>query len=466
MDEGVRLGYLGARQRKESAMESIFKAYDIRGIYGQTLTDEMAERIGRAYATFLKPKKVVVGMDMRPHSRPLFEALARGLTRQGCDVIDIGLCSTPMTYFANGSLGADGSIMITASHNPGEWNGFKPCRAQAVPISGATGLLDLEKIVTSGSYAPAAAKPGTVSAYDIVPAYVRHVQSHVRPAGKPRLAIDFANGMGILEARALEGLVEIDPLFDTLDGTFPSHEANPLKTETLEALQARIRGGHYAFGVAFDGDADRAGFVDEKGAVVPMDIITALVAQSVLQKQKGIIFYDLRSSWSVKEVIEESGGTARMCRVGHAFIKQQMRDAGALFAGELSGHYYFKDNYYTESAAMAILSVADIVTRAGKPLSELVRPIQRYAASGEINSEVHDTAKVLKAVKSRYSDGRLIDLDGVSVEYADWWFNVRCSNTEPLIRLNLEAKTRPLMEKKRDELLALIREGLALIREG
>jgi phosphomannomutase len=439
-------------------MAGIFKAYDIRGIYGQTLTDDMAERIGRAYATFLKPKTVVVGMDMRPHSRPLFEALARGLTRQGCDVIDIGLVSTPMTYFANGSLGAGGSIMITASHNPGEWNGFKPCREQAIPISGATGILDIETIVENGSFSPAASRPGRISKVDIVPAYVKHVQSKVRPAGKLRIAVDFANAMGILEARCFPGLLDVDPLFDTLDGTFPSHEANPLKTETLEPLQAKVRGGSYAFGVAFDGDADRAGFVDEKGDVVPMDIITALVAQSVLKKEKGVIFYDLRSSWAVKEVIEENGGTPRMSRVGHAFIKQQMRDASALFAGELSGHYYFKDNYYTESSAMAVLSVADIVARAGKPLSELIRPIQRYFASGEINSEVHDPEAVLRAVKDRYADGKRIELDGISVEYGDWWFNVRCSNTEPLVRLNLEAKTRSRMEQKRDDLMALIRK--------
>jgi phosphomannomutase len=439
-------------------MAGIFKAYDIRGIYGTTLTDDIAERIGRAYATFLKPKKVVVGMDMRPHSKPLFEALARGLMRQGCDVVGLGMCSTPMSYFANGTLKADGSIMITASHNPGEWNGFKPCRAQAIPISGATGIADIEKIVESGAFGPPPAKPGTLSSYDIVPEYCRHVKAHATPAGVLKVAIDFANAMGILEAKCLEGLMKVDPLFDTLDGTFPNHEANPLNEETLHDLQAKVRSGSYAFGVAFDGDADRAGFVDEKGEVVPMDMITALIARSVLQKEKGVIFYDLRSSWAVKEVIEEAGGTPRMSRVGHAFIKQQMRDANALFAGELSGHYYFRDNFFTESSAMAVLRVADIVARAGKPLSELIRPIKRYFASGEINSEVHDPQAVLQAIRKAYSDGRMIELDGVSVEYADWWFNVRCSNTEPLVRLNLEAKTRARMEQKRDELLALIRK--------
>jgi phosphomannomutase len=266
-----------------------------------------------------------------------------------------------------------------------------------------------------------------------------------------------ANGMGILESTVFEGIIGIDPLFDTLDGTFPNHEANPLKEDTFEALQAMVRGGKYDFGVAFDGDADRAGFTDEKGEIVPMDMITALIARDVLTRQKGIIFYDLRSSWAVKEVIAENGGTPMMSRVGHAFIKQQMRDADAVFAGELSGHYYFRDNYYTESSALAVISVANIVSAAGCPLSELIRPIKRYFASGEINSEVEAPAAVIDRIRTRYRDGRLFELDGVSVEFDDWWFNVRLSNTEPLVRLNLEAKTLANMQQKRDELLAQIR---------
>jgi phosphomannomutase len=249
----------------------------------------------------------------------------------------------------------------------------------------------------------------------------------------------------------------MDVLFGDLDGTFPNHEANPLHLATLEPLQARLREGGFDFGIAFDGDADRVGFVDERGAVIPMDIITALVSEDLLEREKGPIFYDLRSSWAVKEVILESGGTPMMSRVGHAFIKQQMRDAGANFAGELSGHYYFRDNFYTESSSMAVLCVANIVSRSAKPLSELVKPILRYAASGEINSRVTDAAAAIARVRERYRDGRILELDGVSVEYDDWWFNVRMSNTEPLVRLNLEAKTPAQMERKRDELLALIR---------
>jgi phosphomannomutase len=438
-------------------MAGIFKAYDIRGVYGSTLTEKLAVDIGRAFVTFLNCRKVVVGYDMRPHSPGLFKALCDGITRQGADVIDIGLCSTPMSYYANGSLGADASVMITASHNPGEWNGFKLCREQAIPISGATGIMDIERIVAMRAFAPAASHQGTITRHDIGAAYVAHVRTVADIRRPVRIAVDFANSMGIVEATCLEGLMEMTRMYDTLDGSFPNHEANPLKLDTLEALQEKVRKGHYDFGVAFDGDADRAGFVDEKGDVVPMDMITALIASSVLEKEKGVIFYDLRSSWAVKEVIIEAGGTPMMSRVGHAFIKQQMRDHHAIFAGELSGHYYFRDNYTTESSAMAVIHIANVITRKGRTLSELIKPIQRYVASGEINSEVHDPAAVLTTLRRRFADGKVIELDGVTIEYADWWFNVRCSNTEPLVRLNLEAKSRALMETRRDELLKLIR---------
>jgi phosphomannomutase len=255
----------------------------------------------------------------------------------------------------------------------------------------------------------------------------------------------------------LDGIVEIDPLFDEYDGTFPNHEANPLKHETFAALQEKMRAGNYDFGVAFDGDADRVGFTDEKGEIIPMDIITALIAEDLLATQKGVIFYDLRSSWAVKEIIESNGGTPMMSRVGHAFIKQQMRDNNAIFAGELSGHYYFRDNYFTESSSLAVICVANIVSASDKPLSELVKPIQRYYASGEINSTVDNPKKIIAGLKEEYANGNLFELDGVSVEFESWWFNVRMSNTEPLIRLNVEAKTEAEMIARRDELLAKIR---------
>jgi len=440
-------------------MAGIFKAYDIRGVYGETLTDETAYKIGRAFVTFLKCRKVVVGRDMRSHSPAIFDALARGLTLQGAEVIDLGLCSTPMSYFANGKLEADASIMITASHNTAEWNGFKMCREQAIPISGATGIQDIERIVEGEEFDPPAAAPGKIRQHDILSEYVTHVRRFADLKRPLRLAVDYANAMGIYEGKVLEGLVDVKPLFATLDGTFPNHEANPLKPETFQALQQTVRSGGYDFGIAFDGDADRVGFVDEKGDIVPMDLITALIAQVILKKEKGPVYYDLRSSWAVREVIEENGGTALMSRVGHAFIKQQMRDSGALFAGELSGHYYFRENYYTESSSMAALYVANLVSRSQQSLSDLVRPLRRYYASGEINSKVEDAAEVFRRLREKYSDGKVIELDGLSIEYADWWFNVRPSNTEPLVRLNLEARTRELMESKRDEVLAIIREG-------
>ncbi|MDI6774227.1 MAG: phosphomannomutase/phosphoglucomutase [Verrucomicrobiota bacterium] len=437
-------------------MAGIFKAYDIRGIYGESLTGDLAFKIGRAFATLLQCRNVVVSRDMRPHSKPLFDALAQGLIRQGADVLDLGLCSTPMSNFANGRFKADAGIMITASHNPGEWNGFKMSRAQAVPISGSTGIQELEKIVADESFAAQPGKRGKIRSRDIVADYVSHVKAIANLRRPMRIAADMANAMGAYEARALRGVLTVDALFDTLDGAFPNHEANPMRVETLRPLQEKMRSGAYDFGVAFDGDADRVGFLDEKGRVIPMDLTGALIAQDILQREKGVVFYDLRSTRAFKEIIEESGGRALMSRVGHAFIKQQMRDANALFAGELSGHYYFRENYFTESSGMAALCIANIVSRSDRPLSELIAPMRRYHATGEINLAVANTEKILGAIRTRYADGRVSMLDGVSVEYPDWWFNVRASNTEPLVRLNLEARTRATMEKKRDEVLAIM----------
>ena len=440
-------------------MAGIFKAYDIRGIYGETITEEIVEKIGKALVTFLKCKTVVIGRDMRPHSQPLFDALTRGITSLGADVIDVGLCSTPMCYHACGKLKTDASIMITASHNSAEWNGMKFTREQAIPISGATGIADLEKIVNTESYDATAEIPGTISNYDIMPEYKELVAAYADISKPVNIAADMGNAVGAIESTTIDHIISMDKMFEELDGTFPNHEANPLNTATLVSLQKKVKAGNYDFGVAFDGDADRAGFVDENGEIIPMDLITGLIAQDLLAHEKGVIFYDLRSSWAVKEVIEESGGTPMMSRVGHAFIKQQMRDNDAIFAGELSGHYYFKANYFTESSAMAVLSVANIVSKSDKKLSELVAPMQRYFASGEINSEVSDTKAVLDMIRNDYGkEGNMFELDGVSVEYNDWWLNVRSSNTEPLIRLNLEAKTKELMEEKRDELLSKIRD--------
>ncbi len=440
-------------------MAGIFKAYDIRGIYGEDFTEAIAQDIGRAFADRFQVKTVAMGRDMRPHSQPLFEAMAAGLMQQGVTVFDLGLCSTPMTYFGTGHLQTDAGIMVTASHNTGEWNGCKLCLRNAVPVSGATGIKDIESAVEQQNFQPPSDIPGEFRVYPIQEKYASHIRTEADIQRPVRIAGDMANGMGIIESILLRDLIEIDPLFDELDGSFPNHEANPLKTETYAALQETMQAGQYDFGVAFDGDADRVGFTDEKGNIIPMDLITALIAQDLLQHTKGTVLYDLRSSRAVKEVITENGGTAVMCRVGHSFIKQQMRETNAIFAGELSGHYYFRfGDVFAESSALAVLRIANIVSATDKPLSEIIRPIQRYCASGEINSEVKDPQAILQNLKAKHADGKQFELDGLSVDYPDWWFNVRCSNTEPLIRLNTEASTREQMEAHRDALLTIIRE--------
>ena len=441
---------------------SIFKAYDIRGVYGRDLDDDTFYRIARAYAQFTGAKRVVVARDCRTSSDALFAAFAQGLVDEGADVLDIGLASTPMSYFANTFLKADGSVMITASHNTREWNGCKLCRAGAVPISGATGIKDIEGIFsTINTYDPPSGV-GEITKVDISKEYAAHAREFAHLDHPLHVAMDFANGMGIAESASFAGTpLTYDALYGEYDGDFPNHDANPLHTETLADLQKVLRDnpGKYAFGVAFDGDADRVGFLDEKGEIIPMDFTTALIAQDLLQTSPGAAcFYDLRSSKVAAETIAAAGGRPMMSRVGHSFIKAQMRENDAIFAGELSGHYYFKANSTAESSSMATFALANIVSKSEKPLSELVAPLRKYAHSGEINSKVADAAAVLARVKATFPDN--FELDGVSVDRWDaegWWFNVRMSNTEPLVRLNLEAKTPDLMATKRDEMLALIR---------
>lgn len=438
-------------------MSGIFKAYDIRGIFPAEINEETAYAIGRAYVTFTGAKKVVVGRDMRPHSADLFRGLCRGLTAQGADVIDIGLSSTPQSYFANGKLEAEGSIMITASHNPGEWNGFKLCREQAIPISGATGIMDIQKIVEARSWSDPAA-PGSVSTCDITGEYGAYLRSFAKVDRKLKVVVDYANAMGTYEIAGIKELFEIIPLYEELDGTFPNHEANPLKTDTLAAICAKVKECGADFGAAFDGDADRCGFIDDQGEIIPMDLFTALIAQDILSNGPATILYDLRSSRAVKECIEANGGKAIQCRVGHAFIKAQMRENDAVFAGELSGHYYFKQNYTAESQGLAMIMLANLICAKKCRVSELAKPLRKYFSSGEINSKVADVAPILAEIKAKYADGNMFELDGISSEYERWWFNVRASNTEPLLRLIVEADTRELMEAKRDELLAIIRK--------
>ena len=449
---------------------SIFKAYDIRGIYGQDLNEDIFYRIARAYAQFCGftgKGKVVVARDCRTSSDSMFAAFAKGLVDEGVDVLDIGMASTPMSYFANATLKADGSVMITASHNTKEWNGCKLCKANAVPISGATGIKDIEKIFEGISLNEPPAGVGEVTKVDVSAQYAEHVKTFAHLKRPLHLALDFANGMGIAEAVAFkDSMITYDALYGEYDGNFPNHDANPLKTETLADLQAFIRAnpGKYAFGVAYDGDADRAGFVDEKGDVIPMDFTTALISQDMLASNPGAAcFYDLRSTKVCEEVIAAAGGKPMMSRVGHSFIKEQMRQNDAIFAGELSGHYYFKANSTAEASSMATFALANIVSASDKPLSELIKPLRKYFQSGEINTKtVTPPAEILAKVKSIYAaKARVFELDGVSVdawETEGYWANVRMSNTEPLVRLNLEGKTKEIMEAKRDEFLAVIRQ--------
>ena len=449
---------------------SIFKAYDIRGIHGQDLVPDDFYKIARAYAQFCGftgKGKVVVARDCRTSSDSMFAAFAKGLVDEGVDVLDIGMASTPMSYFANATLKADGSVMITASHNTKEWNGCKLCKANAVPISGATGIKDIEKIFEGISLNEPPAGVGEVTKVDVSAQYAEHVKTFAHLKRPLHLALDFANGMGIAEAAAFkDSMITYDALYGEYDGNFPNHDANPLKTETLADLQAFIRAnpGKYAFGVAYDGDADRAGFVDEKGDIIPMDFTTALISQDMLASNPGAAcFYDLRSTKVCEEVIAAAGGKPMMSRVGHSFIKEQMRQNDAIFAGELSGHYYFKANSTAESSSMATFALANIVSASDKPLSELIKPLRKYFQSGEINTKtVTPPAEILAKVKSIYAaKARVFELDGVSVdawETEGYWANVRMSNTEPLVRLNLEGKTKEIMEAKRDEFLAVIRQ--------
>lgn len=448
---------------------SIFKAYDIRGIYGKELTEDDFYRIARAYARFCGfsgKGKVVIGRDCRKSSDSLFAAFSSGLTDEGVDVIDIGLASTPMSYFANSKLEADGSVMITASHNTKEWNGCKLCRRGAVPISGATGIKEIEKIYSQISLSDPPTGTGAITKVDISAQYAQHVKTFAHLKRPVHLAVDFANGMGIAESVALDDpMLTFDSLFGQYDGDFPNHDANPLHTETLADLQRLVREnpGKYDFAVAYDGDADRAGFLDEKGNIIPMDFVTALISRDLIASHPGAAcFYDLRSSKVCEEVIAAAGGKPMMSRVGHSFIKDQMRQNDAVFAGELSGHYYFKANSTAESSAMATYALANIVSAAGEPLSKLIEPLAKYFQSGEINTRTTTSpAEILERIKNEYaSKAKVFELDGVSVdawESEGYWANVRMSNTEPLVRLNLEGKTKEIMEAKRDEFLAHIR---------
>lgn len=442
-------------------MKKIFKSYDIRGVYPNELDEAKAERIGAATAKFLQAKVIAVGRDTRASSPSLFAALAKGITDAGADVIDLGLATTPMVYYAGYALDVDGCISLTASHNPPEYNGLKICSKGPVPMGLGSGLEKIRDLAESTEDLHAST-PGKVERHDITREFHRFIASFAEFGDRTfSIAIDTANAMGILDLplfRSLEPSVTItEVLYGDFDPTFPNHEANPLKHETLAELQASVRKHGADLGIAFDGDGDRIGFVDEKGEILPMDLVTALLARSVLDRHPGaVVLADLRSSRAVAEEIEKAGGIAHECRVGHAHIKRQMRDEHARLAGELSGHYYFGEGYYAEMGSLPAIFLMNTMAKTGKPLSELWRSLLRYHHSGELNFSVPDPAKTLKRIAAHFPDGEVTEIDGIKIAYPDWWFSVRASNTEPLVRLNLEARTQEDMEIHRDELVRLI----------
>ncbi|MFD3665357.1 phosphomannomutase/phosphoglucomutase [Streptomyces sp. NPDC058659] len=448
-------------------LSQIVKAYDVRGVVPDQWDEELAELFGAAFVRVTDADAIVVGHDMRPSSPGLSNAFARGAARLGADVTLIGLCSTDQLYFASGSLGLPGA-MFTASHNPAQYNGIKMCRAGAAPVGQDTGLADIRALAeewTETGAPEAAATAGTITERETLDDYAAHLRGLVDLTGiRPlKVVVDAGNGMGgHTVPTVFEGLpLDTVPMYFELDGTFPNHEANPLDPKNIVDLQARVLAEGADLGLAFDGDADRCFVVDERGEPVNPSAITALVAARELAKNPGgTIIHNLITSWSVPEVVRENGGAPVRTRVGHSFIKEEMAKTGAIFGGEHSAHYYFKDFWNADTGMLAALHVLAALGGQEGTLSDLVSAYDRYASSGEINSTVADQRASTAKVKATYAavDGVTFDdLDGLTVTAADWWFNLRASNTEPLLRLNVEARDEATMTKIRDEVLALVR---------
>jgi len=440
---------------------SIFKAYDIRGIYPKELNDDVIYLIGKAFVQYLKPRTVVIGRDMRVSSDALFKSLSRGITEAGADVIDIGLCTSDALYFAVGKFGYDSGAMITASHNPPEYNGIKMCKQEAVPLSGKEGIEQIREIILKGDFLTPG-KKGVVKKQDIQTDYIQHLLAFIEPQKiKPyKIVADAGNGIAgkVLPDFFSHLPCKLFPMFFELDGSFPNHVPNPMIPENMVPLRKKILEEKADFGVAFDGDADRMFLVDEKGVTLGGDIVAALVAKSLLKKEKGAtILYNVPCSKTVREVIQQNGGIPIRTPVGHALIKPLMKKYNAIFGGEHSGHFYFRQNYFADSGMIALSVCLELLSDEDKLLSQLVSSIDHYFRTGEINSRVEDVPKKLKAIESQYKNAKIDYLDGITIEYPDWWFNLRPSNTEPLLRLNLEANTKELLEKKKSEVLNLIR---------
>jgi phosphomannomutase len=440
----------------------VFKAYDVRGLHGSEIDEDGAYAVGRAFAEQFETLRIAVGRDMRVSSPTMAAAAIEGARDGGADVLDIGLAGTEMVYFAVGSLDLDGGIAVTASHNPKEYTGMKIVRGGALPVGGESGLLDVRDRALAGF--GAVVRRGDLSERDIYSEYVDRVLSFVDVSAIAplRIVVDAANGMaGAMLPPVLERLpVETVRCYFEPDGTFPNHEPNPLLPENREFIVAKTLEEGADFGVAFDGDADRCFFVDDAGEFVPGDFATALLAEAVLEREPGArIIYDVRASWAVPETIEAAGGVPLVNRVGHAFIKHRMRAEDAVFGGEVSGHYYFRDFCQADSGVVPFLLMLEVVSKKGRRLSEILQPFrEHYFITGELNTPVPDVESKLRELEERFGpEGTVSHLDGVSVDADDWHFNVRPSNTEPLLRLNLEARSQELMEQKRDEVVAAIR---------
>jgi phosphomannomutase len=441
---------------------AVFKAYDVRGVYGRDLDEDGAYAIGRAYVEEFEPRQIAVGRDMRLSAPAMCRAVIEGAADGGADVLDLGMVGTEMVYFAVGELGLEGGVMVTASHNPKEYTGMKIVRRGALPVGGDSGLAEVRERALRGF--GERARRGETRDENVWPAFRDRVLSFIdADAVRPlRVVIDAANGMAgamlppVLERLPVEGVRH----FFEPDGSFPNHEPNPLLPENREFIVKQTLAEGADLGVAFDGDADRCFFVDDTGEFVPGDFVTALLAESMLEKEPGAkVIYDVRASWAVPETIERAGGVPLINRVGHAFIKQRMRKEDAAFGGEVSGHYYFRDFSQADSGVIPFLLMLELISKKERKLSEILAPYrERYFITGELNTPVADVPLKLQELKERFgSEGEVSHLDGISVTTPDWHFNVRPSNTEPLLRLNLEARSQELMERKRDEVLALIR---------
>lgn len=443
---------------------SIFKAYDVRGLYPSQLHGELARRIGCAFVSYLGAKRIAVGRDVRISSPEIAAGFIRGARSQGCEVIDIGVVGTDMMYFFVASRDLDGGAIITASHNPKEWNGVKMVRRGALALSGDAGIKEIREALAAGAHADDPGDVGPpVRSEAVSEDYARHCLSFIDAASvRPlKVVLDTGNGMGAIGASAILPRLplELVKMYFDLDGSFPNHPPDPLEEANRREIMERVKQEKADLGIAWDGDADRCFFIDDTGQFVPGDFVTALLGERFCRKEPGArIVFDVRASRAVRDRVQAVGGTALMHRVGHAFIKKRMRDENAAFGGEVSGHFYFRDNWYADNGMIPAVLVLEMLGLTGRRFSELLAPLrERYHISGEVNSKVADVGAAMARIEERYRDAEITKLDGVSVDYPDWHFNVRPSNTEPLLRLNLEAYSEQDMVRRRDEVLGLIR---------